>query len=49
MQIRLNSYIVVHNADGVLVFNLESDDTTQELYRYFMQLREAQLAGQAAE
>ena len=49
VQIRLNSYIVVHNADGVLVFNLESDDTTQELYRYFMQLREAQLAGQAAE
>ena len=47
VQTKLSSYIVVRNADGVLVFNLESNDTTQELYRYFMELREAQLAKQA--
>jgi len=33
----LKNYIVVHNADGVLVFNIESDDTTKALYEYFME------------
>lgn len=44
VQIRLSKYILVKNADGVIVFNLESDDTTQELYNYMMQLRDEQLA-----
>ena len=49
VQTKLNNYIVVHAPDGVMVFNLESDDTTKELYRYFNELRDEQLAsGNAA-
>ena len=44
VQTKLDKYIVVQNADGVIVFNLESDDTTRELYNYFMELRDEQLA-----
>ena len=44
VQTRLNNYIVVHTGDGVIVFNLESDETTKELYKYFTQCREEQLA-----
>ena len=44
VQTKLDSYMVVRTADGVIVFNLESNDTTKELYNYFMQLREDQLA-----
>jgi len=44
VQTKLDKYIVVKNADGVIVFNLESNDTTQELYNYMMQLRDEQLA-----
>ena len=44
VQPKLNYYIVVHAPDGVIVFNLESDGTTQELYRNFMEAREEQLS-----
>ena len=47
VQTKLDRYILVKNADGVLVFNLESNDTTTELYNYMMELREAQLNGAA--
>lgn len=47
IQKKLNYYIVVRNADGVLVFNLESDDTTKELHRYIMELRDQQLGNTA--
>lgn len=32
---KLNNYIVVRRPEGVLVFNLESDETTQALYASF--------------
>ena len=44
VQIKLHDYIVVRNADGVIVFNLESDETTKELHRYLNELRDEQLA-----
>ena len=44
VQSKLKTYIVVRNADGVIVFNLESDDTTKELHRYMNELRDEQLA-----
>ena len=47
VQIKYDKYIVVHDKNGVLVFNLESNETTTELYNYMMQLREEQLSGQA--
>ena len=31
---KLNEYLIVKNADGVMVFNIESDETTQALYDY---------------
>ena len=46
VQTKLSNYIVVHDKNGVLVFNLESNDTTKELYNYITELREAQLAPQ---
>ena len=49
VQTKLHNYIVVHMPDGVLVFNLESDDTTKELHKYFNQLREEQLSGTKSE
>ena len=48
VQVKLKYYMIVRNADGVLVFNLESNETTQELYRYFMELRAEQLNKAAA-
>ncbi len=42
VQMKVDKYIVVHDASGVLVFNLESDDTTSRLYEYFMERRGAQ-------
>ena len=45
VQTRLDMYILVRNADGVLIFNLESNDTTRELYDYFLELRNKQLNG----
>ncbi len=47
VQIKLSNYIVVHDKNGVLVFNLESNDTTKELYNYIMELRQAQLTPQS--
>lgn len=44
VQTRYDNYILVKNADGVILFNLESNDTTRELYNYMMQLRDEQLA-----
>ena len=38
---KLHNYIVVHDANGVLVFNVESDDTTKQLYDYFIEQRNA--------
>ncbi len=35
-----HNFIVVRNADGILAFNVESDDTTQSLYEYIMEQRE---------
>ena len=49
VQKKYDKYIVVHDSNGVLVFNLESNETTTELYQYIMQLRDEQLAGQAAQ
>ena len=43
IQTKLHNYIVVHAPDGVIVFNLESDDTTKELHRYFHELRDEQM------
>ena len=40
---KLKNYIVVRNADGVLVFNIEADETTKALYDYFMEQRAAQM------
>ena len=37
---KLNNYIVVRDADGVLVFNIEADETTKALYDYFMEQRD---------
>ena len=45
VQTRLDKYILVRNSDGVLIFNLESNDTTRELYEYFLELRDRQLDG----
>ncbi len=42
VQNKLSNYIVVHDAGGVLVFNLESNETTKSLYEYFMEQRAAQ-------
>lgn len=36
-QMKLDKYIVVRNSDGILVFNIESDETTQTLYDYFIE------------
>ena len=33
---RLKSFIVVETGDGVIAFNLESDDTTESLYDYLV-------------
>ena len=44
VQTKLHCFIVVRNADGVTVFNLESDETTKELHRYLNELRDEQLA-----
>ena len=41
VQTKLHNYIVVHDANGVLVFNVESDDTTKQLYDYFIEQRNA--------
>ncbi len=41
-QMKLDKYIVVHDSNGVLVFAVESDETTQTLYEYFMENRSAQ-------
>ncbi len=49
VQTKLHNYVVVHAPDGVLVFNLESDDTTKELYKYFISLRDEQLSGAKTE
>ena len=46
VQTKLKTYIVVHDAGGVLVFNLESDETTRSLYDYFIEQR-ASLKDQA--
>ena len=43
IQVKLHYYIVVHAPDGVIVFNLESDETTKELHRYTNELRSEQL------
>ena len=34
---KLDSYIVVHTPDGVIVFNMESDETTKTLYNFFVE------------
>ena len=41
---KLNNYIVVHDANGVLVFNIESDETTKILYENLMEQRAKQQA-----
>ena len=41
VQTKLNNYIVVHDASGVLVFNVESDETTSQLYDVFIEQRNA--------
>lgn len=38
---KLDSYIVVRDANGVLVFNVESDETTVQLYEYFVEQHNA--------
>ena len=40
VQTQLHNFIIVHAPDGVLVFALESDETTKSLYEYFMEQRE---------
>ena len=40
---KLKTYILVRDANGVLIFNMESDDTTKELHRYCNELRDQQL------
>ena len=45
VQLKLSKYIVVHDAGGVLVFNLESDQTTEQLLDYFLALRSPQASG----
>lgn len=47
VQTKYNNYIVVRSGGEVIVFNLESDETTKELYKYFMQCKETQPAAQA--
>ncbi len=42
IQKKLNNYIVVRDANGVLVFSIESDETTRLLYENFMEQRSAQ-------
>ena len=42
VQLKLSKYIVVKEAGGVLVFNMESDDTTSQLYDYFIERRSSQ-------
>ncbi len=39
VQRRLHNFIVVRNDDGILAFNIESDDTTKQLYEYIMEQR----------
>ena len=34
-------FIVVHSDEGVLAFSFESDETTESLYEYFIEQREA--------
>ena len=37
VQTQLHNFIIVHAPEGVLVFALESDETTQSLYEYFVE------------
>ncbi len=37
VQTQLHNFIIVHAPDGVLVFALESDETTQSLYEHFIE------------
>ena len=37
VQTQLHNFVIVHAPDGVLVFAIESDETTKSLYAYFVE------------